>query len=184
LSDVQGTPSFTPSDDVSVINLRALRVEAFIPPPPDSDRKKCHLRLDASSQFSLGYNMPGVQRTHTQTHVYHPPNDVSPDGPPISTHSYVLTSVPMSKGEGLKCPERRHWPTRVTGHAFLACRSSRRCFVYINSDRSAPGRAAWTVHHVQNHALCWITLLQPARRAAVLGQPSSLIGKTHRRDLS
>jgi hypothetical protein len=30
------------------------------------------------------------------------------------------------------------------------------------------GQAAWTVHHVQKHTL------QPARRAAVLGQPSSL----------
>ncbi len=34
-------------------------------------------------------------------------------------------------------------------------------------------QAIWPVHHVQNHT-CWVTLLQPARRAAVLGQPSSL----------
>ncbi len=34
-------------------------------------------------------------------------------------------------------------------------------------------QAAWTVHHVQNHT-CRVTLLQPAKRAAMLGQPSSL----------
>ncbi len=37
------------------------------------------------------------------------------------------------------------------------------------------GQTAWAVHHVQNHTLLhWVTLLQPARRAAVLGQLSSL----------
>ncbi len=34
-------------------------------------------------------------------------------------------------------------------------------------------QAVWPVHHVQNYT-CWVTLLQPARRAAVLDQPSSL----------
>jgi hypothetical protein len=34
-------------------------------------------------------------------------------------------------------------------------------------------QAVRPVHLVQNHT-CWATLLQPARRAAVLGQPSSL----------
>ncbi len=34
-------------------------------------------------------------------------------------------------------------------------------------------QAVRPVHHVQNHT-CRVTLLQPARRAAVLGQPSSL----------
>jgi hypothetical protein len=54
----------------------------------------------------------------------------------------------------------------------------------IPSDRSwgAPVRATgavWkrqavqTIHHVQNHT-CRVTVLQPARRATVLGQPSSL----------
>ncbi len=57
--------------------------------------------------------------------------------------------------------------------------SWRRCFVYIYcSNRSAPdwgkwcgpsGQAAWTVQITP----CRITLLQPARRAAVLVQPSS-----------
>jgi hypothetical protein len=50
------------------------------------------------------------------------------------------------------------------------------------SNRAAPdwgkwcgpsGQVVWTVHHVQNQP-CWVTLLQPARRAAMLGQPSSL----------
>jgi hypothetical protein len=36
------------------------------------------------------------------------------------------------------------------------------------------GQAVWITHHVQNHTPCWVTLLQPARRAAVSGQPSSL----------
>ncbi len=54
----------------------------------------------------------------------------------------------------------------------------------IQSARSwaAPVRATGTVqkrqalrpvHHIQSHT-CRVTLLQPARRAAVLGQPSSL----------
>jgi hypothetical protein len=34
-------------------------------------------------------------------------------------------------------------------------------------------QAVRPVQYVQNHT-CWVTLLQPARRAAVLGQPSSL----------
>jgi hypothetical protein len=34
-------------------------------------------------------------------------------------------------------------------------------------------QAVWPVHHVQNHN-CRVTLLQPTRGAAVLGQPSSL----------
>ncbi len=34
-------------------------------------------------------------------------------------------------------------------------------------------RRPWTVHHGQNHTF-WVTLLQRARRAAVLDQPSSL----------
>ncbi len=37
----------------------------------------------------------------------------------------------------------------------------------------ASGQAAWTVLHVKITP-CWVILLQPARRAAVLGQPSSL----------
>jgi hypothetical protein len=32
-------------------------------------------------------------------------------------------------------------------------------------------QAVRPAHHIQNHT-CWVTLLQPARRAAVLGQPS------------
>ncbi len=32
------------------------------------------------------------------------------------------------------------------------------------------GQAAWTVHHLQNYP-CWVTLLHPTRRAAVMGQP-------------
>jgi len=35
-------------------------------------------------------------------------------------------------------------------------------------------QAAWTVNQVQNHTLLAVTLLQPARRAKVLAQPSSL----------
>ncbi len=38
---------------------------------------------------------------------------------------------------------------------------------------STGGQAVRPVYHVQNHT-CWVTLLQPARQAAVLGQPSSL----------
>jgi hypothetical protein len=34
-------------------------------------------------------------------------------------------------------------------------------------------QAVWPVHHIQNHT-CRVTFLQPARRAAVLGQPSSI----------
>ncbi len=34
-------------------------------------------------------------------------------------------------------------------------------------------QAVWSVHHIQNHTFR-VTLLQPARRAAVLGQHSSL----------
>ncbi len=92
-------------------------------------------------------------------------------------------------------PERRYGSTRVPGHGFLALRSSWRMVVYIyhitaagNSVSSQLGsschlvRATGTVrkrqpvrpvHHVQNHT--WrVTPLQPARLAAVLGQPSSL----------
>jgi hypothetical protein len=43
-----------------------------------------------------------------------------------------------------------------------------------------PGQTVWyckaggmDVHHVQNHT-CFVTLLQPASRTAVLGEPSSL----------
>jgi hypothetical protein len=39
--------------------------------------------------------------------------------------------------------------------------------------RYGNGRRPWTVHHVQNHT-CWVTLLKPARRAALLDQPSNL----------
>ncbi len=39
--------------------------------------------------------------------------------------------------------------------------------------RYGKGGRSRPVHHVQNHT-CRVTLLQPARRAAVLGQPSSL----------
>jgi hypothetical protein len=34
-------------------------------------------------------------------------------------------------------------------------------------------QAVRPLHHKQNHT-CWATLLQPARRATVLGQPTSL----------
>jgi hypothetical protein len=81
-------------------------------------------------------------------------------------------------------PERRHGSTRVAGHAFLAWHNSCRMFAYIyyittagNSINSQLDRAIGTVrkrqavrpvHHVQNH-ICRVTLLQPARRATVLG---------------
>jgi hypothetical protein len=86
--------------------------------------------------------------------------------------------------------ERTHGSTRVPGHAFLAWCSTMVVYIYFvtavgNSEarnRAAPVRATGTVrkrqavrpaHHVQNHT--WrVTLLQPDRRAAVLGQPSSL----------
>ncbi len=91
------------------------------------------------------------------------------------------------------CPERRHGSTRVQGHAFLAWRSSWRMVVYIYFITAAENaivapswaapvratgsvqksKAAGPVHHLQNHT-CWVTLTQPARRAAVKGQPSSL----------
>jgi hypothetical protein len=95
-------------------------------------------------------------------------------------------------------PERMHGSTRVPGHAFIEWRCSilmTDCCVlyiyYITAARysitvarsfAAPVRATGTVRKrqavrtVQNH-ICRLTLLQPARpakRAAGLGQPSSL----------
>ncbi len=87
-------------------------------------------------------------------------------------------------------PARRHGSTRVPGQALLAWCSSWRMVVYIYYVRqleislahswAASVWATGTVqkgqavrHHVQYHT-CWVALLQTARRAAVLGQPSSL----------
>jgi hypothetical protein len=59
--------------------------------------------------------------------------------------------------------------------AFLAGRRSCNRPALDRGKWYGPSRqAACTVHHVQNHTLRWVTLLQPAKRAAVLGQPSSL----------
>jgi hypothetical protein len=76
-------------------------------------------------------------------------------------------------------PERRHGSTRVPGPTFLAHDGILCTF----SNRSAPdrvkgcgpsGQAAGTVHHVYKITPSWVTLFQPARRTAVLGQLSSL----------
>ncbi len=95
-------------------------------------------------------------------------------------------------GEPESRPKRKHGSTRVPGHACLAWRAHDGWLLYIyykiaagNSVSSQLGsscqgtgtvrkrQAVRPVHHVQNHT-CRVTLLQPPRRAAVLGQPSSL----------
>ncbi len=91
-------------------------------------------------------------------------------------------SVPVERGTVLKCvsePERRHGSTRVPGHAFLAHDGVLCTF----GDRSAPdrtsnvvrqGRRHGSFYHVYKITPSWVTLLQPARQTAVLGQLSSL----------
>jgi hypothetical protein len=93
--------------------------------------------------------------------------------------------------------ERRHRSTRVPDHAFLVesltdvahdgwlCTFTIKLQLEIPSARSwsvSPVRATGTVrkrqtvrpvHHVQNHT-CRVALLQLARRAVMVGQPSSL----------
>jgi hypothetical protein len=90
----------------------------------------------------------------------------------------------LAEGECGACPGRRHGSTRVPAHAFLAWHSSWQCFMYINSfsKRSAEDRDKWCGRQGMRNGpfitykitRCWVTLLQSARRAAVLGQPSSL----------
>jgi hypothetical protein len=84
--------------------------------------------------------------------------------------------------------ERGYGSTRVTGHALLAWLSSRRMVVYIyyktragNSNSSQLGSPQYgkgsrygpSITYKKSHT-CRVTLLQLARRAAVLGQHSSL----------
>jgi hypothetical protein len=85
--------------------------------------------------------------------------------------------------------ERRHGSTRVPDHAW---RSLWRMVVYIYYITAAGNFISWqlssscqgnrydsekaggtAVHHIQNHT-CRVTLLQQAKQAAVLCQPSSL----------
>ncbi len=109
--------------------------------------------------------------------------------PPLLSAWTYIVNFPIDA-----CPVRRHGSTRVHGHAFLAWRSSWRMVVYIyfitaagNSVRSQLGsscqgnrisvkkaggtaRPSCTKSHLLGHS----HPVKPARRAAVLGQPSSL----------
>jgi hypothetical protein len=77
--------------------------------------------------------------------------------------------------------QRRHGPTRVRGHAFIAYIYYVTAAGYISSqlasscqgNRYVTVKVGGTARPSQNHT-CWVTLLQPARRATVLGQPYSL----------
>ncbi len=74
--------------------------------------------------------------------------DVSHDG--MVVYIYYITAAGI--------PTARSWaaPVRATGMV-------------------RKRQAVWPVHHVENHTCrCRVILLKPARRAAVLGQPSSL----------
>ncbi len=83
-------------------------------------------------------------------------------------------------------PERRHGSTRAPGHAFLVAHDILDVYIYYitaagNSISSQLGssyqdcryrtekQGIRPVHRIQNHR---VTFLQPARRAALLGQPS------------
>jgi hypothetical protein len=55
------------------------------------------------------------------------------------------------------------------------------CTVHLVIDQPRPGQVVWSnraggisAHHTYKITPCWVTLLQSARRAAVLGQSSSL----------
>jgi hypothetical protein len=108
-------------------------------------------------------------------------------------NSRVFHHCPLSGGPSCytwSALERRRGSTyRAPGHSFFAWRCSWRMVVYIfhtTAARSwaAPVRATGTVrkrqavrpvHHMKNHT-CQVTLLQPARQYAVLGQPSIAFG--------
>jgi hypothetical protein len=65
-------------------------------------------------------------------------------------------------------PERRDGSSLCdVAHDGVLCTFSLRTTLDRGKWYRPSGQAAWTVHHVQSHTL-------PARRAAVLGQPSSL----------
>jgi hypothetical protein len=93
---------------------------------------------------------------------------------------YILVGI-LFQREGMGLLEYQDLPPlRDVAHDGWLCIFTIQQQLEIPSARSwaAPVRATGTagvrpVHHVQNHT-CLVTLLQQARRAAVLGQPSSL----------
>ncbi len=67
-------------------------------------------------------------------------------------------------------------PSRCENHCNLLCTSTKNSsweFLQLVAGQLLSGQPERPLHHKQNHT-CRVTLLQPARRGAVLGQPSSL----------
>jgi hypothetical protein len=77
--------------------------------------------------------------------------------------------------EGMGLPKYQAMPSlRDVAHDGVLCTFSNRSATDRGKLCDPSAQAAWTVHHVQNHTLLGGTILQPAKGAAVLGQPSSL----------